>query len=517
MLTTRNIDPDIVELSVSSWFYRNRAIAGFENPARSLYVSVRELLENSLDACEGIGILPGVRVSLKSMTEVDEQSDVFSSEPQTFQLIVRDNGSGIPHESIPRLIGKMLTGTKFQYKQSRGTFGLGGSLALLYGQVTTQKPIKVTTGLLGDDHYNSLLMRLDIETNQPIILEEKQIPKSKTEHGTSISYYLKGDWLRSKKRIIDYFNQTSVMVPYASILFETPDDEDHRYTRLVDTLPRPPREMKPHPRGIDVEMLKQMISDTRKSSLITFMTSSFQRVGSTTASEFLQHAGLDQNIPPKSLSLNQLVKMMDSLETYPKFQAPSSDALSPAGEQILQAGLQRLNPELSIVRKRSPNVYSGHPFIIELGVGYGGDLSSGITLLRFANRIPLLYDERSDVTSRIIRDLNLKNYGLRTDDPLLFLVHICSTKVPYKTVGKEYIANVDVVRREINLGLMDCLRRLGEDVRKKHRVTKQRRREGRLLGYYDFMSTILSEATGRSITIENLLGSGKTQGGNAHD
>jgi len=198
--------------------------------------------------------------------------------------------------------------------------------------------------------------------------------------------------------------------------------------------------------------------------------------------------------------------MMRKLETYSGFLAPSSTSLSPAGLDVLEAGIRRLRPEFVVVRQRAPNVYEGHPFIVETGVAYGGELTPAIRLYRFANRIPLLYDERTDVSSQVIRELNLKNYGLRQDDPLAFFVHICSTKIPYKTVGKEFIGDIDVIRREIDLGLKDCLRRLGEGVRRKRRVHRQERRESRLVGYYEFIAETLGKATHQEVSLVSLFG-----------
>ncbi|MHA1806147.1 MAG: DNA topoisomerase VI subunit B [Candidatus Thorarchaeota archaeon] len=496
--------PDIVELSVSAWFYRNRTIAGFDNPARSLYVSIREIVENSLDACEDAGVLPAIEVEL-TRTEEQDPSELMTSGPQTFRLIVRDNGTGIPRTVIPQLIGKMLAGTKFTLRQTRGTFGLGGSLALLYGQVTTQKPVEVLTGQIGDTHYTRLVMRLDIEKNQPVIVEEVQIPKDQAEHGTTISFFLEGDWLRSKRKIIEYFIQTSIIVPYASIQFKSPDGTTYEYPRVYTSLPRKPREMKPHPRGIDVETLKNMIAMTRKKTLASFMMGSFQRVGKTIAEDFLNRAGLDPRQSPSTVTNKDLLSMMHTLTSYDAFIAPSSESLSPAGKELLEAGLKRLDPEFIAVTQRAPSVHEGHPFIVETAVAYGGDLSQGMRLYRFANRIPLLYDEGSDVSNRVIRELNLKNYGLRPEDPLAFLVHICSTRVPYKTVGKEYIGDVDAVRREIRLGLKWCLRKIGEDVRRRHRVQRRQKRENKLQRYYTFMAHVLSDATGRPVTIRKLF------------
>jgi DNA topoisomerase-6 subunit B len=503
LLTPKGYGTDITELSVSAWFYRNRTIAGFDNPARSLYVSIRELVENSLDACEDERVLPDVSVFLRRESEIKD--DLLGSGPEIFQLTVKDNGKGIKREDIPILIGKMLTGTKFTLRQSRGTFGLGGSLALLYGQVTTQEPIEVVTGKKNESEGHRIVMRLDIDTNQPVILKEELVPKSPDEMGTMVSFQLQGDWIRSKRRIIDYFSQTAIIVPYASILFETPDSEVLRFDRLIEKLPISPKEMKPHPRGIDVEMLKKMIGVTRIKTLRSFMKNSFQRVGDSTADEFLRYANLDGERSPSSLEQQDLVAMMNSLASYEKFLPPSPKSLSPAGTSVLMAGLQRLSPDFVVFKKRAPNVYEGHPFIIETGIAYGGGLGSGIKIYRFANRIPLLYDERSDVSVRVVRNLNLKHYSLRHEDPIVFVVHICSTKIPYKTVGKEYIADVDVVRREIELGFKDCLREISEKVRKRNRAHKQVKREARLLQYYQFMSDTLSSVLGREVSIDSLF------------
>lgn len=504
MLAPKPYTPDIVELSVSAWFYRNRTIAGFDNPARSLYVSVREMLENSLDACDDAQVLPDVTVLLRREQEPDEEQGILSAGPETLLLTVKDNGGGMTREAIPVLIGKMLTGTKYTQRQSRGTFGLGGSLALLYGQVTTQQPIEVVTGQQGSRIGYRVQMRLDIEKNTPEILEDEDVPKAEEESGTMISFSLEGDWIRSKRRIIEYFSRTSMIVPNASLLFETPDGELLKYDRLIDVIAERPDEILPHPRGVDTEMLKSMLSSTRVRSLKSFMINSFQRVGEATAAKFLDYADCDAEADPTKITQEELMRLNRSMADYGGFLPPSAKSLVPAGVDVLEAGTRRLHPDFVVFRQRPPNVHEGHAFIVETGIAYGGGLQQGIELYRFANRIPLLYDEGSDVSNRVLRDLNLKHYGLRPDDPLAFVVHICSTKIPYKTVGKEYIGDVDVVRREIELGFKDCLRELGTSLRKRERATKKLRKQSRLVQYYEFMAETLEAATGSKVSIEKL-------------
>jgi DNA topoisomerase-6 subunit B len=203
--------------------------------------------------------------------------------------------------------------------------------------------------------------------------------------------------------------------------------------------------------------------------------------------------------------MDELVRMMNSMESFEGFLPPSPKSLSPVGVDTLLAGVERLAPELVSFKQRPANVNEGHPFIIEIGVAFGGNLNAGANVIRFANRIPLLYDESSDVSYKVVRDLNLKNYGLRHEDPLAFIMHICSTKIPYKTVGKEYIADVDVVRREIELGFKDCLRELSERLRKRNRAQKHHKRESKLASYYSFIADTLAATMGRDVKLDSLF------------
>lgn len=505
MLSAGSADSGLKELSVSAWFYRNRTIAGFDNPARSLYVSVRELVENALDACEEARVLPDISVSLLRESTLDDDEDLFAAGPQLYCLTVEDNGTGICPEDAPKLLGKMLTGTKYTQRQSRGTFGLGGALALLYGQITTQNPIEIKTKIHGEQFGHKLVLQLDIEANEPIILEETDFPKNQAGHGTTVSYHLKGDWLRSKRRIIDYFKQTSIIAPYASLTFNSPDEEQLVFKRVTSFLPPVPSEMKPHPEGIDLEMLKKMLDKAENRTLEGFLRSAFHRVGKVTAENLLQHCGLNVERKPSSLTTNDLKRLMKGIDSFDEFLPPSASALSPAGEDVLSSGIQRLSPQFFAVSQRKPSVHEGHPFIVEVGVAYGGGIQEGLTLYRFANRIPLLYDEGSDVSNKVMRDLNLGNYDLDETDKLAFFAHICSTRIPYKTVGKEYIGNVDSIRREIDLGFKQCLREIATSVRRKHRARRKRRRKHKLKQYYEFISKTLTESTGRDVRIHSLF------------
>jgi len=240
------------QISPSEFFYRNRDLAGFSNPTRSLYTAVREFIENSLDACDQKGILPDVHLSIKAV-------DPEKPDPKPYILTVKDNGPGIESKYVPLAFGTVLYGSKFGLKQARGMFGLGATMAILYGQITTNKPVNVKSSYDGQtqDEYELLL---DIQKNKPVILKHQTKEVSKT--GLSVSITLEGDYSKAGSKIRDYVYQTSLITPYATITFDDPKGEKFRYTKIVRTMPPPPSIIRPHPYGIDVETIKRMSRDS---------------------------------------------------------------------------------------------------------------------------------------------------------------------------------------------------------------------------------------------------------------
>jgi DNA topoisomerase-6 subunit B len=519
----------ITELSPSEWFIRNRNIAGFDNAARALYTAVREQVENGLDACEASRTLPEVMVTLKR-----EQED--KKDPTVYSLRIEDHGIGVAPDSVPTLFGRILTGTKMALKQHRGHFGLGGKMAFLYGQVTTQSPIRVVTCRVNSRKVAVFSLRINIQKNEPTILERKIIPLSKflethkptgpiitgkgkrgksvkssskkeaLWHGTIVEFSLMGDWQRSKAKILEYFKRTAIIVPYANLAFESPDSEVYKYDRATESLPEPPEEILPHPHGVDTETLAQMIKISKASTLKGFLMENFHRVGEKTAEDYLKFAELQAKKNPKKLTREEMVKLMESMEKYDKFLPPDPKCLSPIGEEILETGIKKeLSPNYVTAVSRSPSVYSGHAFVVEVGLAYGGQIPPGMNLYRFSNRIPLLYDEGSDVTSRVVRELDWRRYHISSELPIAIFIHLCSTKIPYKTVGKEFIAEVDEIKREIDLGLKECARRLSIWLSKKERSEYVAKRMTLLKDFYTFIASTLDKSISRKVDLNKLF------------
>ncbi len=494
------------EISASDFFYRNRDIAGFTNPSRAIFAAIRELMENSLDAAESQKIPPEIYVRLSFEGEA-------TADTQIYKLRVEDNGSGIQPRFIPSAFGQVLYSSKYKLKQTRGTFGLGGKMAVLYGQVTTHQPAYVTSST-GQAKIYSFKLMIDIQRNRPIILDRKVLINKDNWRGTIVEFSLEGDYLRAMPKILDYFKQTAMVNPYANLTFVDPKGRLYKFTRATTNMPEPPKETPPHPYGVDVELVQRLIQITTYNNMLDFLKGQFHRVGEITALRFLAFSNLisfsckehgkiepDQikwiesrpccpkcdklteysTKNPKRLSHEEIVRLVQSLKKYKDFLPPDASCLSPLGEELLKAGVQKeLNPEYLVVYQRKPSTYAGHPFIVEMAIAYGGGVPKRGTFViyRFANKIPLLYDEASDVSYRVIQAMNWRRYKVVPDMPIAIVIHICSTKVPYKTVGKEFIADRPEVRREEANAIREVARQLSHFLSRQEHVHMEKKRLG---------------------------------------
>ncbi len=402
------------EISAADFFYRNRDIAGFTSPSRSIYSTIRELVENSLDACETGGIPPDIYVRL-----LHESGPLDG--PGTYVLRIEDNGIGVPGEVIPSAFGQVLYGSKYKLRQTRGTFGLGGKMALLYGQITTHGEAQISSSTNPKQKITEIGLQTDIQHNKPIVLKKKTRPNSSHWKGTIIEFKTEADYSRAMPRILEYFKQTAIIVPYANLTFVDPRGRLYHFTRGTTVVPPAPTETSPHPYGVDVETVQRMLKLTTAKTLPEFLRKSFQRIGDTTARNFLEYAGFQveerpgkrkrklskkeaERRDPKNLSAADIVKLVNAMKSYEHFLSPDPTSLSPLGAELLATGIKK---ELGITDEdvqngsafiatlqRKPATYSGFPFIIEVGVASGKQIETQgkILLFRFANKIPLLFE-----------------------------------------------------------------------------------------------------------------------------
>ncbi len=495
------LEPKLSEISAADFFYRNRSLAGFDNPVRATYTVIRELVENSLDAAEERDVPPKIMISLSFLRDRKTGGNLY-------RIIVRDNGVGLGSEEIPKAFGRVFVSSKYRLIQSRGTFGLGGTMALLYGQITTHRPFRVISARARST-ITEVMMKIDIKKNEPVVLEKKNLGTANNPF-TVVESYFEGDYGKARRKIVDYLRQTAIVTPYADIIFLDPDGVLYFFPRSTDEMPPRPKEALYHPKGVDLELLHRLLQRSRANTLKGFLKTNFQRVGDKTAAEVLKLARLPENLNPRKLGDEEIRALYYAIRSYDRFIAPDYTVLSPLSERLFEEGIKKeLQPDFVRAVQRPPSVYGGHPFIVETAIAYGGRIrpTGEIQLYRFANRIPLLYDAASDVSYHVVKNINWSLYGIKSleEEPIALFFHIASTKIPFKTVGKEFIANVPEVAHEVEAGFRACARELKLYLSKVRRRALIAKKAFLFRKFYEIIAENIAELTGSRPSVEILL------------
>lgn len=492
------------EISVSEFFEKNKHLLGFDNPTKSLLMAVKEACDNSLDACEEAGILPDIIVKIKNLKE-----DIYL-------VSVIDNGPGIVKEQIPRIFGKLLYGSKFhRLRESRGQQGIGISSVTLYSQLTTGVPTKVWSKVESKKKTHYCELHLNTAKNEPDILKEEDLDKDLLgEHGVRVDMEIHG---RYRKTVEDYLKQTSISNPFAKISYTAPDGTKITYPRSVNELPRPPKTMKPHPHGVEFGILQRLLQKTNSRALLSFLTNEFSSVGQQSAKEICKTAKLPENIKPQDMDRGAIEKLIKAMQNA-KVQRPPTDCLSPIGVSELEKSLKKEYPNAEFVTSitRDPEVYRGFPFLIEVGIVYGLQeekkknnddderKEDTIELIRFANRVPLLYQQSACALTEAVKDVDWRRYNLQQSGsnlpsgPVKLVVHICSVWVPFVSESKEAVAGYPEIIKETKLAIQDAGRKLSSFLSGKRRAGEQHRRMQMFERYAGEVSNALSILTGKN-------------------
>ena len=479
------------EISVAEFFTKNRHLLGFDNKRKALLMTVKEAVDNSLDACEEASVLPEINVEMIQMSEFK------------YKVVIEDNGPGIVKKQIPNIFAKLLYGSKFHtLKQARGQQGIGISAAVLYSQLTTGRSAKITSRVSKKEPAFYYELNIDTQNNKPVIAKEETVEWPK-EHGTKVELDLEAEYIKGNQSVDEYLKQTAVINPHVTIIYTNPKSEQVIYARATDKLPAQAQEIKPHPYGIELGMLMDKLRWTESRTLQSFLTVEFSRVGPGTAKEICEHAAVLPNTKPNEVSRDMAERILQGIQKT-KIIAPPTDCLSPIGEELLEKGLRKeIRAEYYCATSRAPSVYRGNPFILEAAIAYGGEIPKDerINILRFANRVPLLYQEGACAMTNSLMETNWKPYGLQQSGesipigPVVVVIHMASVWVPFTSESKEAIAHYAEIIKEIKLALQECGRLLGTYVRKKYRITDQIERANMFEKYIPEIADSLSVLT----------------------
>jgi DNA topoisomerase-6 subunit B len=544
------------EISVSEFFAKNRHLLGFDNPRKALLTTVKEAVDNALDACEEAGILPNITVVIE-----DLQPDRPATAKQSrYRVTVVDNGPGIVRKQIENVFGRLLYGSKFhRLKMSRGQQGIGISAAGMYGLITTGKPMVIHTrpGAKKDAHHIELAMNTKTNRAEVTVDNDKNVdfpprrlkslsPGTRDpgflnpedyETGTSVSIELEGRYQKGRGSVDEFLELVAIANPHARITYVPPTREsadeqedlplnqakaqattgdvasaadpnlkskcqhslepDHTLTtverdgviffpRGADQLPPETGEIQPHPKGIELGVLLQMLKDFEAShkgggTLYNFLQERFCRISPAKASEFCKAIGVHSRTKVTDLEPAQVENLFKAFQET-RLPPPPTNCLAPIGVRQLLAGLLKgVKAEFYAASSREPDIYRGRPFQIEAAIAFGGELPADDTarVIRYANRVPLQFSQSACSSFKAVTETGWKNYNLQQPrgglpvGPLVIMIHMASVWVPFTSESKEAIADYDEIRKEMKLALMECGRKLGAYLRKRQKMQRE--------------------------------------------
>jgi DNA topoisomerase-6 subunit B len=575
------------EISVSEFFVKNRHLLGFDNPSKALLTTIKEAVDNSLDACEEAGILPELRVEVHDLALEAKKGDAELTKGEgRFLVVVEDNGPGIVKAQVPKIFGKLLYGSKFhRYKQARGQQGIGISAAAMYGQLTTGKPIRVTSRVGKNKAAHVFDIQLDTRKNEPVVTHDETLDQWHQEHGTRVELEIVANWQQGQRFVNRYIEHTALANPHATLLYTRPvgaaqranagrpGNETLTFPRAASELPKEAVEIKPHPHGVELGALMLMARESKSHDVRGFMQTAFSRVSSQAASDILAKVPWGKKpVRPRALGEDRI--MAEELHkgiAETKLMSPPTNCLSPIGDELMRKGLVSFlnviesegesgdeNAQLDLdsaamkpakkagkaagagkakadtqpaatppaipdaageegVEKikghnyfiatvtRSPKVYRGNPFQVEVGLAYGGSWppDKTIELFRFANRVPLLFQRGAcGITEAIVRT-DWRNYllsqpkGSLPVGPMALLVHIASVWVPFTSESKEAVAHYPDIIKEIQLAAQECGRKLATFIRKRKAADYQAQRRSIFELYIEEVAAAIGKITGR--------------------
>jgi len=489
------------EISIAEFFEKNRHLLGFDNKRKALMTTIKEAVDNSLDACEEANILPEIHVQIIEMGT------------DKFRIIVEDNGPGIVKKQIPKIFAKLLYGSKFhKLKMQRGQQGIGISAAVMYGQLTTGKPARIISKIHPDEPAHYYELKIDTATNKPDIIREGVKEWSK-DHGTKIELDLEASYNKGSQSVDEYIRETAIINPHVTLIYTPPKGDQIMLVRATEKKPKQAQEIKPHPYGVELGMLIKMIQNTHAKSIKSFLKDDFSRVGDKSAEEILENSKLLSKMKPKNVTREHAEQLMEGIKKT-KLMMPPTDCIVPLGEEMIEKGLKKeVNAEFYTSVSRPPSVYRGNPFAIEVSIAYGGDQPGDkqINVMRFANRVPLLYQQGACATNQAVIETNWKNYGIQQTGknfpvgPVTVVIHIASVWVPFTSEAKEAIAHYPEIIKEMKLAIQEAGRNLSKYVNKKKKVKDELKKRAYIETYIPHIAEAIKEIVGISVADEELI------------
>jgi len=490
------------QISISEFFEKNKHFLGFDTLQRSIITAVKEAVDNSLDACEEAGILPEIFVTIERL------------KGDRLRLTTEDNGPGISSNDIENVFGKFLLGSRFHsIRQTRGQQGIGITGVVMYSQLTTGSKTHVVSITKEDSFAYFADLGIDTRKNKATksghkrdVWEDK---RTSDPHGLKIVTEMRAKYQKGRQSVFQYLRMSSIVNPHASITLQVIDRdgktiENGAWKRTSDKMPKSVEEIKPHPLSTTLASLQRMLQDSSERKMDRFLRNRFASVSHRSAKEILSKCELGMDRVPKRLKAEEAVALHSSFSEvrYPNQRKEDLEkCLSPIEDLLIQRGLSKaIDSSFASTTTRKPLDSAGTPFQVEAGLVFGGDLQADgpIEILRFANRVPLMYQQGGCLITKAIESVDWKPYGLEhpakrgiPKGPAAVLIHIASTNVQFTSEAKEAVADNEEVFNEIRR----ALREVGNNLKRHLKKSSQRKKAREK---FELINIILPEISKKS-------------------
>ncbi len=496
---------EITKSSTAEYFAKNLQQVGFSSPTKAVLTTLKEAVDNSLDACEQASILPELFVEIKKIgTGSSKNTDLI-------KIIVEDNGPGIDADDLAKVFGEYLASSKFGRGQcSRGQQGIGISAATTWAQMTNAKGVQVISKTKAMRKAISAQVDVDIKSNTGTVRNKESIDWNKP-HGTRVEFSIDGRiQLNGDGGLVTYMEGTILLNPHLSVTYKLADNDKVKTERVSNEVPEIPEATLPHPHTFKLGEFITHATLFGKISTAKFLKTGFSRVSDASIKDFIK-AGMPKNLvekPVTGLSQEEFKKVFSAVQNS-ELMAPSTKSVLTVGEDSLSKSIGRLGEvDFFAVVTRKPRICDFKPVVVEVALARFKDRNqehdSPVQLLRFANRVPLQFDKSGCAITWAIESVNWKSYGIGQPKdslpigPYVFAVSVVSPFIKFKNASKETIDASDELVGEIRLALIQAGQKLSRHIKKENKEADLERKLAHIEQFGPILVEKLAQLVGAS-------------------
>ena len=464
----------ITKSSTAEYFAKNLQQVGFSSPTKAVLTTLKESVDNSLDACEDSGIAPHLKIQIK------KEGKGSSRNTDLISINVEDNGPGLEEKNIQRVFGEYLASSKFgRGRCSRGQQGIGISAATTWAQLTNARGVHVISKTENMREAISVVVDMDIKNNKGILKNKKKLSIDK-KHGLTVEFFIDGRvQLNGEGGLITYLEGTALVNPHLEMEYQLLDQEPRKIQRVSSLVPQIPPAALPHPHTMKLGEFLQHVGLYGRITLKKFFKTAFSRITDNSLKQMIQE-GLNSRLLAKPLTkigVQEYKKIFSIFHKIP-LSNPSTKSVLAVGEEGLAESIHRMGEiDFFSVITRKPRICDYKSVVVEVAIARFQNKNKRpedetIQLLRFANRVPLQFDKASCAITKAVESVNWRAYGLSQSKKSLpvgsfvFAVAVTSPFIKFKNASKETIDASEELVEEIRLALMQAGQKLKRYIQK---------------------------------------------------